>query len=397
MSEVNNKKYDLFISYYSGTGSDFAQYLKAKLEDFRINAFLDSKDIPKSVKKNSDEWRKIIDESLLNSNKLILLMTLGFNSRPEVLRELKIAIDNKIERIQFKHVNLPKKDLIVKIEGKTLDLSKFQYLEFDDEPDLLRKLGVELKGSESSKSKKSIFSRRAQDIINSEGENARIKDNPIIEVVIGSSDEAVEWLPTTTDNKKIVGMAPIWCNVTTRRYFFECETREDEFLRVHPNGFFHFIVPIIYDTQKNLSWIDVIIHQILDIFIYCTRVMKFRQITSEQSLYVKLRNISNLELTFDGLFYRRRYNFCPEFSEVDFTYNFNPNEGWLKIREMFEKIFKDFCIELGISDMSDSNIRKRLFDILRKNQNIHREYHYDNIIMPRINMDEFRFTEEEKK
>lgn len=393
MSDMIRKKYDLFISYYSGTGIDFAKYLKAKLEDFGINAFLDIKDIPKSVKKDSDEWRKIIDESLLNSNNFILLMTLGFNLRPEVLRELKIAIDNKIERIQFKHVNLPKKDLIVKIEDKTLDLSKFQYLEFDDEPDLLRKLGVELMGSESSKSKMSIFSRTVQDIINIEGENARIKDYPIIEVVIGSSDEAVAWLPTTTDNKKIVGMAPISCNVTTRRHFFECETREDEFLRVHPNGFFHFIVPMIYDTQKNLSCIDVIIHQILDILVYCTRVMKFKQITSEQSLYVKLRNISNLELTFDGLFYRRRYNFCPEFSQVDFTYNFNPNEEWAKIREVFEKIFKDLCMELGISDMSDSNIRKRLFDILRKNQNIHRALG----LMPGINMDEFGFTEEEKR
>jgi hypothetical protein len=128
----NAKEYDVFISYYSGTGSDFAKYLKVKLKDFGINAFLDIEDIPKSVKKDSGEWRKIIDESLLNSNKLILLMTLGFNSRPEVLRELKIAMDEKIERIQFKHVNLPKKDLIVKIEDNPLDLSRFQYLEFDE-------------------------------------------------------------------------------------------------------------------------------------------------------------------------------------------------------------------------------------------------------------------------
>ena len=52
------KKYDVFISYYSGTGSDFAKYLKVKLNDFGINAFLDVEDIPKSVKKDSDEWKK---------------------------------------------------------------------------------------------------------------------------------------------------------------------------------------------------------------------------------------------------------------------------------------------------------------------------------------------------
>ena len=45
------KTYDVFISYYSKTGQDFARYLKNGLGDFSVNAFLDEEDIPKSIKK----------------------------------------------------------------------------------------------------------------------------------------------------------------------------------------------------------------------------------------------------------------------------------------------------------------------------------------------------------
>jgi hypothetical protein len=47
------KTYDVFISYYSKTGQDFARYLKNGLGDFSVNAFLDEEDIPKSIKKKN--------------------------------------------------------------------------------------------------------------------------------------------------------------------------------------------------------------------------------------------------------------------------------------------------------------------------------------------------------
>lgn len=398
LSEVNSKKYDLFISYYSGTGIDFAKYLKAKLKDFGISAFLDKEDIPKSVKFDSDEWRKIIDEAILNSHKFLLLMTLGFNLRNEVLRELKLAIDNHIERIHFKHVSLKDKDLIVKIGEEILDLSKFQYTDFDDEPDLLRKLGAELLGSEFTHPKKSVFMKATLKIINSEGSTARFKDRPIIEVVIGSSDEAVEWFPITPENKKIVGMSPTRCSrITPRRKFFECESRSEEFFRIHTNGFFHLIEPIIYDTEKNLGWIDVLIHQILDIFIYSIRVMKLKEINADQSIYVILRNIANFELAFDSFLWRRRYKFCSESPDVEFVYHLNPTDDWSEIRKTFVKIFRDLCTELGEIDITDLTINRRLYNLLKRLQHIHTEYRHNNVIMPRIEMEKFRFTEEEKK
>lgn len=398
LSEENAIKYDLFISYYSGTGIDFAKYLKAKLKDFGISAFLDKEDIPKSVKFDSDEWRKIIDEAILNSHKFFLLMTLGFNLRSEVLRELKLAIDNHIERIHFKHVNLSDKDLIVKIGDEILDLSKFQYTDFDDEPDLLRKLGAELLGREYAYTKKSVFMKTTQRIINSEGSTARFKDRPIIEVVIGSSDEAIEWFPITPENRKIVGMSPIRCSgITPRRKFFECESESEEFFRIHTNGFFHFIAPIIYNTEKNFGWIDVVIRQILEMFSYSIRVMKLKEINADQTIYVILRNIANFEVTFDNSPWHRRYNFCSESPEVEFVYHLNPTDDWSEIRKTFVKIFRDLCTEVGEIDITDITINRKLYNILKRLEHIHMEYRNNNVIMPRIKMEKFGFTEEEKK
>jgi len=115
LNEGKVAKYDLFISYYSGTGIDFAKSLRAKLRDFGINAFLDVENIPKSIKCDTDEWRTQIDRAILNSQKFVLLMTLGFNTRNEILREIKVAKDNKIERIHFKHSSLKNADLLMKL------------------------------------------------------------------------------------------------------------------------------------------------------------------------------------------------------------------------------------------------------------------------------------------
>ena len=399
MSVENVIKYDLFISYYSGTGIDFAKFLRTKLRDFGINAFLDVEEIPKTIKNDTDEWRTQIDRAILNSQKFVLLMTLGFNTRNEILRELKVAKDNKIEMINFKHSSLKNADLLMRIGDAKLDLSKFQYITFDNEPDLLRKLGTELLGREYEYAKKSVFMKTTQRIINSEGSTARFKDRPIIEVVIGSSDEAIEWFPITPENKKIVGMSPIRCygGVTNTRRFFECKSGSEEFFRIHTNGFFHFIAPIIYDVEKNLGWIDVIIRQILEMFIYSMRVMKLKEINADQSIYVILRNIANFEVTFDNLLWHRRYNFCSEPPEVEFLHHLNPTDDWSEIRKTFVKIFRDLCTEVGEIDITDITINRRLYSILKHLQHIHTEYRNNNVIIPRIELEKFGFTEEEKK
>lgn len=145
-------QHDVFVAYYSGTGKNFARYLRKLLtRDFGFRVFLDKEDIPKSVKHESDEWRRLIDEAILNSKVFAFIMTEGFNNSKEVLRELKFAIDHKIERIHLKHEALDDNDLVINIDGKDKDLSKFQYEQFYNESGLLGKVAKILKSKASSK------------------------------------------------------------------------------------------------------------------------------------------------------------------------------------------------------------------------------------------------------
>lgn len=398
-NEENIVKYDLFISYYSGTGIDFARFLRTKLRDFGTNAFLDVEDMPKSIKFDTDEWRSRIDRAILDSQKFVLIMTLGFNTRSEVLRELKVAKDSKIERIYFRHSSLEDSDLLVEIGDEKLDLSKFQYILFDDEPDLLRKLGTELLGRGRKRTETSIFKETSQKIISSEGSEARLKDRPIIEVVIGSSDEVLEWFPPNLENKKIVFMSPFGCQrVIPRRKFFECESATKEFFRPHTTGFFHLIAPFFYDDERNLYYIDTTIHQMLEILIYSVKVMKLRNIKSSQSMYTVLRNTANIEMTFDReYFWHDRYRFSPESPDIELTYQFNPADVWSNIRKIFANIYRDLCTELGIIEITDTTINRRLYRILRNSGVVNTTYNSNGITMPRIEMEDFGFTEEEKK
>lgn len=180
VNETGNKGYDVFISYYSLTGKDFARCLKRGLKDFSINAFLDEEDIPKSVKTETDEWRSWIDRSLRNSSVFFLIMTAGFSTRQEVLRELKIAFQSKLKMYFLKHEDLIATDLSVKIDDKVIDLSRYEYVPFSNESDLLRKAVTSLLGK-LGQEKKSFFRVEAKSMIASEDfKNMSVSINGIV-------------------------------------------------------------------------------------------------------------------------------------------------------------------------------------------------------------------------
>jgi len=234
-------------------------------------------------------------------------------------------------------------------------------------------------------------------ITSSEGSYARLKDRPVIEVVIDSSDEVLEWFPPNLENKKVVFMSPFRCRrVIPRTRFFECESATKEFFRVHTTGFFHLIAPIRYDSERNLYYIDTVIHQILEILIYAIRVMKLRNVKSSQSVYVILRNIANIKLTFSRMGWHDRYSFSSESSDFELIHQFNPANAWSDIRKVFAQIYRDLCTELGAIEITDTTINKRLYRILQYS-GVYTTYNFNNITMPRIEMEDFGFTEEEKK
>jgi hypothetical protein len=132
---------DFFISYYSGTGATFAKYLKKHSKDIgNLTSFLDKEDIPKNIDEDSENFHLHIDKGIENSKNFVLIMTLRFNERPEVIREFVKARDLKIPIFLFKQDILNTENLYSFYEGDPIDFSAMQYSEFKDECDLLTKV-----------------------------------------------------------------------------------------------------------------------------------------------------------------------------------------------------------------------------------------------------------------
>ena len=65
-TQTISKPFDVFLCYKKSTGKDFADHLKAGLEELGLHTFLDSKDIPQAVE-GEEGWAKIRDQALLES------------------------------------------------------------------------------------------------------------------------------------------------------------------------------------------------------------------------------------------------------------------------------------------------------------------------------------------
>jgi len=182
MMSAEEVHYSVTISYYQRTGSEFANHLKDGLEDVGIKTFLDARDIPKTVESGSDKWRSYINRAIIESNKFILIMTFGFNTRNEVIRELVFSWNNKKDVILCKDINLPKDQMIIRMEGKEIDLSELEYILFTDKEDLLRKVGGILFDAKSIRHYNYI--NRINKIIAINGIDLKQNDYPIMEIVM---------------------------------------------------------------------------------------------------------------------------------------------------------------------------------------------------------------------
>ena len=140
------ENYDVFLSYYSAGGERFAQHLWKKLPEIGYRAFFAKEDIDPAIATESDEWQKIIDEAILRSKKFSLIMTIGFNTRKEILRELSVARKNDIIRYYFKHSRLDDSKLKINLEGEIIDLAKIEYIVFENDNDLFNNMGEILEG-----------------------------------------------------------------------------------------------------------------------------------------------------------------------------------------------------------------------------------------------------------
>ncbi len=146
-SSSNNKKFNFFISYYAGTGFIFAKYLKDHAKDIgNLTAFLDKEDIPRTITCAMPEWHSYINQAIKNSKNFILIMTRRFNERPEVIREFRYAVTERIPILLFKFKTLNNQDLYCNIDNQPIAFSSMHYTEFSDSCDLLSKVDEVLTG-----------------------------------------------------------------------------------------------------------------------------------------------------------------------------------------------------------------------------------------------------------
>ncbi len=136
--------FDAFICYKRNSGEDFAEHLKAGLEEIGIRTFLDIKDIPEKFR-GTEEWAAARDKALIESKTFLLIITAGFDLSVEIKNELSLARKhtNK-EFVYFRYKDLLPYLKII-LDDNELDLGKQQQITFDTKHDLLRKAITVLK------------------------------------------------------------------------------------------------------------------------------------------------------------------------------------------------------------------------------------------------------------
>jgi len=78
---------EVFISYETTTGLEYASHVKKALEKINISAFVADEDIPEGTK-----WQSIIDEAITNCKHFVLVITMGAILSPhEIKPEIELA------------------------------------------------------------------------------------------------------------------------------------------------------------------------------------------------------------------------------------------------------------------------------------------------------------------
>jgi len=390
LEKEEESQYDIFICYYTRSGKNFAEHLKNGLFDVGIKAFVASQDISKTVKYGTQEWRNIIDKNILEAEKFLLIMTLGYNTREEVIREYSFAIDSKKDTIYCRHNELPSSQLTIKIKNKEMNLSDIEYISFEDEEDLLRKTGAELFGVKVIR--KYNYMEKINYLINNEGKHLKSDVNPTIEVVISPKSDLGDWLYPDKDNRSLVSIAPSFIQTRVTREYFYGDTPKGEYLRVYKDGYFYFISKLF--SGDKYYYIDHILKDIIEIFVCAVRIMKHKKINKEHLLYIILRYMNNGKFKFFGIGHNL-YNFPQNKISDTFKYSFNPSNKWCELKNLLTSLYREICLDLGIYTITNKIINRKIWNIMLLTPSINTNYTTQKINA--INLDEFCFTEEEKK
>jgi hypothetical protein len=130
-----------FIIYNKDTGWDYAKHIHDGLHKLGVNTFLDTEDIEEGLSK--PEWRAQRDAAIENADVFVFIVTVGASRSNEVKYELKKAKEDEGKEIKaFVHVHVwnIKPETIIYIDGKRINVMKFQVSKFRSEFELLREV-----------------------------------------------------------------------------------------------------------------------------------------------------------------------------------------------------------------------------------------------------------------
>lgn len=131
--------YEVFICYKQNTAKDYALHLWEGLNERQITAFLDIKDIPKKFKKGTNHWRANRNNAIIECKTFLMIVTRGFESSPEIQREIALAIE-KDKDLMCHRRRILSSDIPIDYAQaqKQINLEAYQQIPFDTPEELLR-------------------------------------------------------------------------------------------------------------------------------------------------------------------------------------------------------------------------------------------------------------------
>ncbi len=133
----NTKPFDVFLCYKKSSGRDFADHLKAGLEELGLHTFEDCKDIPQTVD-TQEGWASFRDKALEQSKYFVLVMTPGFALSSEVIKEICMARKQAGKTFVFFRIRSMKRNIVVNLGSEVLDIGKLEQVSFESKEELLR-------------------------------------------------------------------------------------------------------------------------------------------------------------------------------------------------------------------------------------------------------------------
>ena len=265
------------------------------------------------------------------------------------------------------------------------DAKTFRTIMYDPHKllDLKRKLRTLVKSIKvpSRLPKLSLFESRCAKLKRVAG----VPSKPLAELFIGPISETKEWLPTRArENLDLMRCLydPLRIKtVVPRRKHFEFESRSPEiFARMYSDGFFHCVFPWLeVDPEAKTYHLYWIVSDVAELLYFVVRMMKLKGVKTEQTLRLDLHGISGRQVfpfSRESAFWlsRRTWSFSKDQDSISYQKRFNPQEKFVSLFNLLREVYKDFCIDLGVTGIKDEIVAQSVKEIVGSMRSLRTTY-----------------------